>query len=105
MVGSIDRVIQTSLEVKCLQEECSDWIGCIKDYKVCRNIYIYFYILLDTFHFHCGTTMYFCLFFLAPRKKLQIHFDRMSTCKLQDQSPTSTHGQSRGKMSFPSGSM
>ena len=36
MVGSIDRVIQTSLKVKCLQEEC-DWTGCIMDYKVCRE--------------------------------------------------------------------
>ena len=49
MVRSIDRVIQTSLEVKCLQEECSDWTGRIKDYKVCRNIYI-FYIISYRFH-------------------------------------------------------
>ena len=35
MVGSMDRVIQTSLDVKCLQKECN-WVGCIKDYKVCK---------------------------------------------------------------------
>ena len=34
LVRSIDRVIQTSLMVECLQEECNEWTGCILDYNV-----------------------------------------------------------------------
>ena len=40
MVGSLDRVIQTSLDVKCLQKECN-WVGCIKDFKVCKLFFIH----------------------------------------------------------------
>ena len=53
MVRSIDKLIQTSLKVKCLQEECSDWTGCIKDYKVCRNIHIFYTI---SYRFHAKIT-------------------------------------------------
>ena len=44
-VGSLDRVIQTSLKVKCLQKEC-DWTGCIKDYDVRIDKNLYFFSLL-----------------------------------------------------------
>ena len=42
LVRSLDRVIQTSLVVKCLQDKCN-WTGCIMDYKVCQKKLIILY--------------------------------------------------------------
>ena len=38
-VKSIDRIIQTSIRVKCPQKECT-WTGCIMDYQVTFQVKI-----------------------------------------------------------------
>ena len=43
----MDRVIQTSLMVKCLQKEC-DWTGSIKDYEVRMLLKV---LKLEIFHY------------------------------------------------------